>query len=92
MKRPNLRTVGRDEKKKNKRKIKQRSKTKGNEEYLQNSLEEKLPYSKEGHAYSSARSIRTPKRLNQKIFSLRHVIIKTLNAPNKERILKTAGK
>lgn len=46
---------------------------------------------KEWHAHEHTRSLRTPNRLDQKRNSSQHIIIRTTNALNKERILKAVS-
>lgn len=54
-------------------------------------IEENVPYSKKA-PLKVEEAQRTSNRLDQKRQSYHHIIIKTLNVQNKERILKTARK
>jgi hypothetical protein len=58
--------------------------------HLQQSYRRKLPYPKERMPINIHESYRTPNRLDQKRNSS-HIIIKTSNAQNKERILKAVS-
>jgi hypothetical protein len=54
-----------------------------------NKIIEYFPNLKKGMPINTQEAYRTPKRLGQKINSYCHLIVKTTNAQNKERILKT---
>jgi hypothetical protein len=56
--------------------------------YLQQNYRRKLPKTKERDAMNIQEACRTPNRLDQEINSSRHIIIRTTNALNKDRILK----
>jgi hypothetical protein len=51
-------------------------------------LEENFPNLKKKNPMNTQEAYRTPKRLDQKRNSTHHIIMKTPNAQNKERILK----
>jgi hypothetical protein len=51
-------------------------------------MEENVPNQRKGMAINIQEAYRTPNRLDQKRNSSCHIITKTLNARNKERILK----
>jgi hypothetical protein len=52
------------------------------------SIEENFPYLKKEMPMNIQEAYRTPNRLDQKRHSSRHIIIKTTNALNKDKILK----
>jgi hypothetical protein len=79
MKRPNLRIIGRDER--------EDSHYKGPGNIFNKIIEENFPNLKKEMTRNVHKNNKTPNRLNQKIKSS-HIVIKTLNAQNKERILK----
>jgi hypothetical protein len=81
LKRPNLRIIGIEEKKD--------SKIKGPENVSNQIIDDKnLPNLKKKMSIKVQEDYRTP--LDQKRKSFHHIIIKILNAQNKERILKAA--
>ena len=80
MKRPNLRIIGIEESKD--------PQFKGPENIFNKIMEEILPYLKREIAINVQDDYRTPDRLDQKRKFSHHIIIKTLNAQSKERILK----
>jgi hypothetical protein len=51
-------------------------------------IEENFPYLKKEIPMNIQEAYRTPNRLDQKRNSSSHIIVKTLNALNKERLLK----
>ena len=61
---------------------------KGPENIFNKIIEEKFPNIKKKMAINVQEAYRTPNRLDQKRKSSHHITIKTLNAQNKERILK----
>jgi hypothetical protein len=84
MKRPNLRIIRIEEK--------QDSQLKGLENIFNKIIEEKFPNLKKEMAIKVQEAYRIPNKLDQKSKSSCHIIIKTLNSENKERILKLQGK
>ena len=80
MKRPNLKIIGIEKG--------EESQLKGPENIFNKIIEEKFPNIKKKMAINVQEAYRTPNTLNQKKKSSCHIIIKTLNAQNKERILK----
>ena len=80
MRRPNLRIVGIDEKKD--------FQLKGPVNIFNKIIEENFPNLKKDMPMNMQEANRTPNSLDQKTNSSRHIIIKTPNAQNKERILK----
>ena len=82
MKRPNLRTIGIEEK--------EDSQLKEPENVFKKIIEENFSSIKKEKAIKVQEACRTTNKWNQKRKSYRHRIIKTLNTQKKERILKTA--
>ena len=82
MKRPNLRIIRIEENKD--------SQLKGPENVFNKIIEENFPNLKKEMAIKVREVYRTPNKWDQKRKSSHHIIIKTLNAQNKERILKAA--
>ena len=82
MKRPNLRIIRIEENKD--------SQLKGPENVFNKIIEENFPNLKKEMAIKVQEAYRTPNKWDQKRKSSHHIIIKTLNAQNKERILKAA--
>jgi hypothetical protein len=80
MKRPNLRLIGIEES--------EDSPYKEPENIFNKIVEENFPNLKIKVAINLQEAYRTPSKLDQKIKSSCNIIIKTLNAKNKERILK----
>jgi hypothetical protein len=80
MKRSNLRIIGVKEG--------EEYQLKGPGNIFNNIIEENFPNLKREMAIKVQETYRTPNRLDQKRNSSCHIIIKTLNAQNKERILK----
>jgi uncharacterized coiled-coil protein SlyX len=80
MRRPNLRTIGIEENKD--------SQFKGSVNIYNKIIEENFPNLKKEMPMNIHEAYRTPSRLDQKRNSSRHIIIKTPNVQNKERILK----
>jgi hypothetical protein len=78
--RPNLRVIGVDEK--------EDFQIKGPVNIVNKIIEEKFPNLKKEMPMNIQEAYRTPNRLDQKRDSSLHIIMKTLNAQNKERILK----
>jgi len=58
--------------------------------YLQKIIEESFPKLKKEVPINIQEAYRTPNRLNEKRNSSGHKIVKTPNAQNKERILKSS--
>ena len=65
------------------------SSTQKHRKYIQQNHKRKLPQSKERYAYEDTRSLQNTKQTKPKK-SPHHIIIKTLNIQNKERILRAA--
>ena len=65
------------------------SQLKGSENVFHKIIEENVPNLKKEMAIKVQQAYRTPNKLNQKRKSSQHIIIKTLNAENKEIILKS---
>jgi hypothetical protein len=84
MRRPNLRIIGIEESKD--------SKLKGPVNNFNKSIEENFPNLKREMLMNIQEAYRTLNRLDQKRNSSLHIIIKTPNALNKERILKAVRK
>jgi hypothetical protein len=80
MRRPNLRITGMDKSKD--------SQLKGPVNIFTKIIEENFPNLKKEMPINIQEAYRTPNRLDQKRNSSRHVIVKTPNKQNKERILK----
>jgi hypothetical protein len=80
MRRPNLWIIGVDEN--------EDFQLKGREHIFNKIIEENFPNLKNGTPMNIQEAYRTPNRLDQKRNSSRHIIIRTTNALNKERILK----
>jgi hypothetical protein len=80
MRKPNLRIIGIEESKD--------SQVKGPVDIFNKIIKENFPILKKGMPMNIQEAYRTPNRLDQKINSSCHIIIKTPNAQNKERILK----
>jgi hypothetical protein len=80
MKRPNLRITRIEES--------QDSKLKGPQNFFNKIIEVNFPNLKKEMAIKIQEAYRTPNRLDQKRKTSLHIIIKTLNAQNKERILR----
>ena len=84
MKRPNLRIIGIEES--------EDSQLKGPENVFNKIIEENFPNLKKEMSVKLQEACRTPNKWDQKRKSSHHIIIKTLNTQNKERILKVQGK
>ena len=82
MKRQNLRIIGIDEK--------EDSRLQGPENIFKKIIEENFPNLKKEMSINIQEAYRTPNRLDQKRNTSRHIIVKTLNLQNKEKILKAA--
>lgn len=82
MKRPNLRIMEIEEN--------EDSQLKGPENVFNKITKEKFPNLKKKIAIMALKAYRTPNKWDQKRKPSRHIIVKTLNAQNKERILKSA--
>ena len=82
MKRPNLRIIGIEEG--------EVSQIKVPEKMFNKIVQENFPNLKKEMTINIKEGYRTPNLLNQKRKSSHHIIIKTLNVQNKERILKAA--
>jgi hypothetical protein len=82
MKRLNLRIIGIEEK--------EVSQLKGPENVFNKIIEENFPSLKKDMTIKKQEAFRTPNKWDQKRKYSHHIIIKTLNAQNKERILKAA--
>ena len=82
MKRPNLRIIGIEEN--------EESQFKGPENVFNKIIEENFPSLKKDMTIKKQEAFRTPNKWDQKRKYSHHIIIKTLNAQNKERILKAA--
>jgi hypothetical protein len=80
MRRPNLRITGIDESKD--------SQVKGPVNMFNKIIEKNVPNLKKEMPINIQEAYRTPNRLDQKRNSSCHIIVKTSNAQNKERILK----
>ena len=80
MRRPNLRIIGVDEN--------EDFQLKGPANIFNKIIEENFPNLKKEMPMNIQEAYRTPNRLDQKRNSSCHIIIKTPNAQNKERILK----
>jgi hypothetical protein len=84
MKRPNLRIIGTDEK--------EDSQLKRPVNIFNKIIEENFPNLKKEMPMNIQEAYRSPNRLDQKRNSSLHIIIRTPNALNIERILKASGK
>jgi len=82
MKRPNLRIIGIEEN--------EDSQLKRPENVFNKIIEENFPNLKKEKAIKVQEAYRTPNKGDQRRKSSHHIIIKTLNAQNRERILKAA--
>ncbi|KAL6042861.1 hypothetical protein STEG23_007546, partial [Scotinomys teguina] len=82
MKRPNLRIIGIEEG--------EEYQLKGTENIFNKIIEENFPNLKKEPPIKIQEAYRTPNRLDPQKKSSRHIIIKTLNIQNKERILRAA--
>jgi hypothetical protein len=80
MRKPNLRVIGIEES--------EDSQLKGTVNIFNKILEDHFPNLKKKMPMNTQEAYRTPNRLDQKRNSSCHIIVKTLNAQNKERILK----
>jgi hypothetical protein len=80
MRRPNLQIIGVDEN--------EDFQLQGPANYFNKIIEENFPSIKNDMPMNIQEAYRTPNRLDQKRNSSRHIIIRTTNAPNKDRILK----
>jgi hypothetical protein len=80
MRRPNFRIIGIEESKD--------SQLKGSENIFNKIIEENFPNLKKEIPINIEEPYRTPNRLDQKRNSSHHIMIKTPNALNKERMLK----
>ena len=80
MRRPNLRIIGVEES--------EDSQLKGQVNIFNKIIEENFPNLKKEMPMNIQEAYRTPNRLDQKRNSSCHIIIRTPNAQNKERILK----
>ena len=80
MKRPNLKIIGIEEG--------EESQLKGPENIFNKIIEENFPNLKEEMVINVQEAYRTTNRLDQKRNSSRHIIIRTKNALNKDRILR----
>jgi len=80
MRRSNLRVIGIEESKDSQLKVPVN--------IFNKFLEENFPYLKKEMPIIIQEAYRTPNRLDQKINSSYHIIVKTPNTENKERILK----
>ena len=80
MRRPNLRMIGIEES--------EDYQLKGSVNIFNKIIEENFPNLKKEMPINIQEAYRTPNRLDQKRDSSLHIIMKTLNAQNKERILK----
>ena len=80
MRRPNLRIIGIDEN--------EDFQLKGPANIFNKIIKENFPNLKKKMPMNTQEAYRTPNRLDQKRNSSRHIIIRTTNALNKERILK----
>jgi hypothetical protein len=83
VRRPNLRITGIEES--------EDSQLKGPVNILNKIIEENFPNLKKEMPINIQETYRTPNRLDQKRNSSYHIIVKTLNAQNKERILKAVS-
>ena len=81
MKRPNLRIIGREES--------EDSQLKGPVNIFNKIIEENFPNRKKEMPINIQEAYQTPNRLDQKRNSSQHIIIRTTNALNKDRILKS---
>ena len=84
MKRMNLRIIGIE--------VSEDSQLKGPVNIFNKIIEENFPNLKKEMTMNIEEAYRTPNRLDQKRNSSHHIIIKTPNALNKERILKAVRK
>ncbi|KAL6031729.1 hypothetical protein STEG23_033718 [Scotinomys teguina] len=82
MKRPNIRIIGIEEG--------EEYQLKGTENIFNKIIEENFPNLKKEPPIKIQEAYRTPNRLDPQKKSSRHIIIKTLNIQNKERILRAA--
>ncbi|KAL6041447.1 hypothetical protein STEG23_023562 [Scotinomys teguina] len=82
MKRPNIRIIGIEEG--------EEYQLKGMENIFNKIIEENIPNLKKEPPIKTQEAYRTPNRLDPQKKSSRHIIIKTLNIQNKERILRAA--
>ena len=82
MRRPNLRIIGVDEN--------EDFQLKGTANIFNKIIEENFPNLKKEMPMNIQQAYRTPNRLDQKTNSSRHIIIRTTNALNKDRILKSS--
>jgi len=80
MRRPNLRIIGIE--------VSEDSQLKGPVNIFNKIIEENFPNLKKEMPINIQEAYRTPNRLDQKRNSSRHIIVKTPNTQNKERILK----
>ena len=80
VKRQNLRIIGIEEG--------EEAQLKGAENIFNKIIEENFPYLKKDMPMKVQEAYRTPNRLDQRKKTLRHIIIKTPNIQNKERILR----
>jgi hypothetical protein len=80
MRRPNLRIIGVDEN--------EDFQLKGPANIFNKTIEENSPNLKKEMPMNIQEAYRNPNRLDQKIYSSRHIISRTTNALNKDRILK----
>jgi hypothetical protein len=80
MRRPNLRIIGIDEN--------GDFQLKGPVNIFNKIIEETYPNLKKEMPMNIQEAHRTPNRLDQKRYSSRHTIIRTINVPTKDRILK----
>ena len=80
MRRPNLRIIGVDEN--------ENFQLKGPANIFNKIIEEIFPNLKKERPMNIQEAYRTPNRLDQKRYSSRHIIIRTTNALNIDRILK----
>jgi hypothetical protein len=78
--RPNIRIIGIEES--------EDSQLKGSVNFFNKIIEENIPNLKKEMPMNTKEAYRTPNRLDQKRNSSHHIIVKTPNAQNKERILK----
>ena len=84
MRRPNLQIIGVDEN--------ENFQLKGPANIFNKIIEENFPNLKKEMPMNIQEAYRTPKSLEQKRYSSCHIIVKTPNAQNKERILKAVRK
>jgi hypothetical protein len=83
LRRPNQRTIGVDEN--------EDFQLKGKANIFNKIIEENFPNLKKEMPMTIQEAYRTPNRLNQKRNSSRHIIIRTANELNKDRILKAVS-